>query len=684
MSEARSESRLAVASLASRAVPAFLNTVLRPPPRFAEPDETGFLSDTDRRSANARQTGLVLLLLIWMSYFGWDYYHALQNEEFRPALDKLLVLRLAGTACIVLTGAALLLWPNSRRTIAVALSSCLVALYLLSLTMIAVTVFPYNYLFYYICLPLILLFMFGAFRLESRLVYLLAGLCLFASFVFLLFAETTEAASPKSLLDFLSKSLSYYNVAASVFLISFSIIGCAVAVELERTAREAFARERLLSDRNARLAASERDTRTKTAALVKAKDELRALAERQNHAKSRFLADAAHDLRQPMQALTSLLGAARQALAAGDPARCDELLDMAEDASRLTRNSFNAVLDISRFESGFVEAEYVNFDLPTLIEEVAAPFRLTAGERGIDLRLCWNRKRRILVRSDRHLLGRVIANLLSNAIKYRDPAKGTRSGVLVGIVCLPNRVRIDVVDNGVGICETDWPRVFNPFVQLGNAERDRDKGVGLGLSIVAAVVDLLAEHRLDMQSRVGEGTRFSLELPHGDPAPTAQWRMDQTRPPGPVDLSGLYAFYVEDDPLVRESTAALLGTLGMRYELFGSLAELEAALPDVEREPDLVISDYRLPHGRTAEHVAGLIARAFDPVPPMLVLTGEMLPFEEGPWLGAGRILRKPVSPEALVAAISAACVQAAAESAAEPAGPGGPPRSEAPSAGPL
>jgi signal transduction histidine kinase/CheY-like chemotaxis protein len=675
--------------MAARAIPGILRTMLRPPPRFAPDDEAEFRADTDRQSASARQTGLVLLLMIWVSYFGWDWFHGYRNEDFRPALDEVLALRLAGMVCIFLTGAALLLWRDSRRTIAAALSLCLGGLYLLSLAMIAVTAFPYNYLFYYICLPLILLFMFGAFRLESRLVYRLAGLCLVASFVFLMFTETTGSATPKNILEYLSKSLSYYNVAALLFLLSFSLIGCAVAVELERSAREAFARERLLEDRNARLEASERDTRTKTAALIKAKDELRALAESQNVAKSRFLADAAHDLRQPMQALTNLLGAARHALGAGNAAKCDELLTLAQDASRLTRNSFNAVLDISRLESGFVRADYASFDLPALVEEVASPFRLAAAERGIDVRLRWDRDRRILVRSDRHLLGRVIGNLLSNAIKYHDPAKPGRNWVVLGIVCLPGRVRIDVVDNGVGIAEADWAKVFSPFVQLRNDERDRDKGVGLGLSIVAAIVNLLAEHRLDMRSRSGEGTRFSLELPYGDPAPEAEWRVEVTRPPGAVDLSGIYTLYVEDDSMVRASTMALLDSLGIRHEAFASLAELAAALPDLEREPDLVISDYRLPDGRTAEQVAAIVAAAFDPPPPLLVVTGEMQPFEQGAWLGAGRVLRKPVSPESLIAAISALCVAAApppsgrSAPASESSSPAAKPRSAAPFAGP-
>ncbi len=665
----------------SRAVPAILVQMFRPPPRFALAVEAEFQAESEARAGAARQTAIILLLLIWVSYFGWDSFHAYRNQLFREGVDTLFQLRIAGTVCIFLTGVSLLLWRGRRAASTLALSFCLGALYLLSLGMIAVTAFPFNYLFYFICLPLILLFMFGLFRVESRLVYALTAFCLAASFVFLLFTATTDDTSPKNLVEFLSKSLSYYNVAALIFLSSFSLIGCAVAVELERSSREAFGRERQLSEKNARLAASRRDIRVKTSALVKAKDELRSLAERQNEAKSKFLADAAHDLRQPMQALTNLLGAARHALEAGDVPKCDGLLAMAQDASRLTRTSFNAVLDISRLESGFVEAEYSTFDLPPLIEEVAAPFLATAAERGIEMRLRWDRRRRIPVRSDRHLLGRVISNLLSNAVKYSDPAKAGRSAVILGIVCLPSRLRIDVVDNGVGIAEADWAKVFSPFVQLGNQERDRDKGVGLGLSIVNAIVPLLGEHRLDMRSREGVGTRFSLELPYGD-APEAELRVEVTRPPGPVDLSGLYAFYVEDDPLVRASTIALFDALGVRHEAFGSLAELEAALPGVERDPDLLVSDYRLPDGRTAEDVVRAVERAFGAAPPLLVITGEMVSFGEGPWLGTGRILRKPVSPDALVAEIRMLCVQRAV--APEPGSPAATPRSAARSGEPL
>jgi signal transduction histidine kinase len=635
-----------------------------PPPLFEPALEAEFREESVQRWTTARNAAVALLALVWVSYFGWDYFHGYRNQDFRPALDWIFPLRAAGTLCIAAAALTLHLRGTRYGAVMGALSACGCALYLLSLAMIAVAPFPYNYLFYYICLPMMLMFLFGLFRLPSRLVYALTLFCLVASFAFLMFSQTTETVAPKNLLEYMSKSLSYYNLAALIYLFSFSVIGCAVAVELERTARAAFTRERALTDRNARMETAQRETRAKTSALVKAKDELRALAEQQNVAKSKFLADAAHDLRQPMQALTNLLGAARHALGQGDAAKADEVLALAQDASRLTRTSFNAVLDISRLESGFVEAELGDVDLPALVEEIAALCRADAQERGVALRLRWRKDRPIVVRSDRHLLGRVISNLLANAVKYSNPAKAGRSAVILGIVCLPSRVRIDIVDNGVGIAEADWARVFRPFVQLGNDERDREKGVGLGLSIVNAIIPLLGEHRLDMRSSAGSGTRFSLELPYGAAMPEAATR-ETTAVPGAIDISGLYVLYVEDDALVRQSALALFDTLGLRYEAYGSVAELEAALPTLERTPDLLLTDYRLPDGRTAEDVVRLTTAAFEAPLPLIVVTGEM----SGPgdaWLGSGRILRKPVAPEMLAAEIAAACVAARGEAASE------------------
>lgn len=634
----------------------FVPSLFRPPARFPGAVETAFQADQAERSAAARRAALVLVLFVWIAYFGWDIFHSYRNKEMRVFLPAIFALRLGGAALIGLSFAALIRRNGDDGRANLALSFCMAGLYVLALFMVADTPFPYNYQFYFICLPLIMMFMFGLFGTRSRTLYALAGFSIAASFVLLPYAQILEwnPGAEKTFDYVLFRSWNYYFLASILYLVSFASIGCAVAVERERAARDVFSRERELEALNDALRASERDTQAKTAALVKAKDELRALAERQNVAKSKFLADAAHDLRQPMQALTTLLAASRHALERGDGAKSAELLALADDASRATRSTLNAVLEISRLETGFVSADYSGFDLAGLIEEAIAPCRGFAGERGVEIRIRRPASGPAWTRSDRHLLARVVGNLVSNAIKYSDPAKPRRA-VVIGIVLLANRIRLDVVDNGLGIAEKDWPKVFQPFVQLRNPERDREKGVGLGLSIVQAIVPLLAEHRLDMRSRVGRGTRFSLELPRiAAPAEARAAPQPLVAAAPTPDLAGTYVLYVEDDALVRKATVTLLEANGILHEAFASYAEFAAALPALERTPDLLITDYRLPAGRTARDVVKAATAAFDAPLPLLVVTGEMGPIGRGKWIGSGRVLRKPVAPEALLAEISA------------------------------
>jgi two-component system, sensor histidine kinase len=627
--------------------------LFRPPARFAGETEGAFEADATARSASARRAALVLVLFVWAAYFGWDIFHSYRNKEMRQFLPEIFALRGVGVAWIILSFLALVRRTTAARTADFVLASCLAVLYVLALLMVAETPFPYNYQFYFICLPLIMMFMFALFGTRSRMLYGLAAFAVAASFVILPFAQTLEwnPAAGKTFDYFLFRSWNYYFLASILYLVSFAAIGCAVAVEREHTAREVFARERELETLNQALRDSERDTQAKTAALIKVKDELRALAERQNVAKSKFLADAAHDLRQPMQALTSLLAASRHALDQGNWAKSAELLALADDASRAARGTLSAVLEISRLETGYVSADYSCFDLAALVEEAIAPCRSAAAELGVEMRI--RARTGLLVRSDRHLLARVIGNLVSNAIKYSDPAK-PRRGVVIGLVALAGRVRLDVVDNGIGIAQTDWPKVFQPFVQLANPERDREKGVGLGLSIVGAILPLLSEHRLDMRSRKGKGTRFSLEVPLAEAGESAADIAPGSSAEAAPDLAGTYVLYVEDDALVRRATGAFFESREILYEAYGSYDELETALPTLERTPDLVITDYRLPDGRTARDVVHAITRAFDGPLPLLVITGEMGALGEAAWLGAGRVVRKPVAPETLIAQISA------------------------------
>ena len=221
-----------------------------------------------------------------------------------------------------------------------------------------------------------------------------------------------------------------------------------------------------------------------------------------------------------------------------------------------------------------------------MINEICLSIRPLADQRGVNIRLVMSKKS-CIVRSDRHLLARVLANLLSNAVKYSDSRKGDKATVIIGVVALPGRFRIDVADNGIGIVESEQENIFKPFFQIDNPEQDREKGIGLGLSIVNAIVATLDGHRLTMRSKPGLGTRFSMELPGSSLGVRHIDHVDSMS--ADVDVAGLYVLYVEDNMLVRKSTEALLHEFGVLCDVSNSLKELAEKLPKLERMPDIVL-----------------------------------------------------------------------------------------------
>jgi CheY-like chemotaxis protein len=228
--------------------------------------------------------------------------------------------------------------------------------------------------------------------------------------------------------------------------------------------------------------------------------------------------------------------------------------------------------------------------------------------------------------------------------------------VLVGAVAFADRVRIAVVDNGIGIPANKWTEVFKPFVQLHNPGHDREKGIGLGLSIVNAIVAVLPDHHLGMRSAEGVGTRFSLALPryHGQVAPSATWN---SVPQRHMELSSLFVWYVEDDEIARTATRALLDALGVLTEQAASFEALQTGLAFTERRPDLVITDYRLPGGHTACDVIALFTRRWDADIPVMILTGEAV---QQPAADFGKhvgLLKKPTSPDDFISTIERLCV---------------------------
>jgi signal transduction histidine kinase/CheY-like chemotaxis protein len=644
---------------AFRLLPSILGMFV-PPHRFLSRGfEGAFLVEYTRRFTPHRRAVLLLGFIVWVVYVGWDICHGTQNEHYHGALFEILILRAAG-ALILLLGLSILHLKRPPQEILseVVLSLVIIAVYfLITFTMTAIE-FPINYLYYYPCLLMAIMFLCGLLRLRAKVVLGILFFFVACSMITFAFVDT------KAHQQVFGGGTQYFRWYEVFYLASFALLGYAISVELERTARRSFLRERQLVRSKASIAAknaelnrlnsdledSQAEMQTKTAALVAIKEEMRLRAERDNLNKSKFLAAAAHDLRQPVQALSHYLEAADYANQDGSPDRCREFINQAQVALGLTRSSFRAILDLSELEIGAVRPRYSSFDLQDLLDETVAAFQDMARRRQVRLHVRRRSGPPVVVRSDRHLLARVLDNLVSNAIKYSDPRKGPAAAVLVGMVGLPNRTRIDIVDNGVGIAKTQWASVFDPFVQIGNPTRDREKGFGLGLSIVNAIVPLLEGHRITMASTEGRGTRFSVELPRSMEAAVGPDFSAELQGVNLLELAGTYVLYVEDDTLVARATAAMFNGCGVLHEIVASVEELGHRVKMLDRMPDVVITDYRLPDDCNAEDAIRVVRDEFGNGMPVIVLTGEVAQLEDEAWYTPEIcILRKPISPKVLL-----------------------------------
>ncbi|WP_232316331.1 ATP-binding response regulator [Candidatus Burkholderia verschuerenii] len=451
--------------------------------------------------------------------------------------------------------------------------------------------------------------------------------------------------------------------AGMFYMFNVIVIGHGVCVHAERVSRERFLSERALASlndelrgangslerKNRELEISKKDQENKTNALLALREQQMIAAQTASREKSNFLAAATHDLRQPMHALNLFLQAAAEAIRNGEYAQAERLMNECGSSSVILARLLNAVLDLSRLESGRVVPRYHVFDVRQIVEEAAAQLRPFAMSRGVEIRLRLPKEEVVCVRSDAHWLGRAVANLMSNGIKYADKGKDTKATVIVGVVHSPTRARIDVLDNGIGIPRDYFEAIFQPFFQVNNPEQDRDKGLGLGLSIVNAVVSMLDQHRIELKSTEGRGSRFSLEMPLCGPTidkPSSR-APQRSEADETAQLNGRYVLLVEDDGLVRASTEALLSQWGVLFDSAATFEEYEEILADIERFPDLIITDFRLRDAKTAREVAMASATRLGRACPCLVVTGEPTATIV-PLACDHDVLSKPVSPAEL------------------------------------
>ncbi|QCO15067.1 response regulator [Azospirillum brasilense] len=384
--------------------------------------------------------------------------------------------------------------------------------------------------------------------------------------------------------------------------------------------------------------------KTAQAALAEARRE----ADRANIGKSKFLAAASHDLRQPVQSLMLLMEAL--SARATDPAM-RKILTTMDRALGALKMLLDGLLDVSRLEAGAVEPKRTVFPVTELLDRIAANSRPVAVRKGLLLHImpCGAH-----VDSDPMLLGRILQNLVENALRYTN-----RGRILVGCRRRGGVLRIEVWDTGIGIPTDRQEDIFQEFVQVGNASRDRDQGLGLGLAVVRRLAGML-DHPVSLRSEPGRGSVFRVEVPLAD-APAPAETLPEDFPVTARMRAGARVLVVEDDPIVREGLCAMIRQWGHEAfpaDSFGEAVEALRRHPD----PDVIIADYRLGEGHTGtETIREVRRRSKRPIPGILV-TGDTTP-ERLAEAEAGKfsILHKPVLADDLRRAIALALAPAPA-----------------------
>lgn len=355
-------------------------------------------------------------------------------------------------------------------------------------------------------------------------------------------------------------------------------------------------------------------------------------AEDASRDKTRFLASASHDLRQPVHALTLFADALR---VEPTTARGRALLaDMGQSIHALTQ-LLESLIDISRLDAGVVKPAPGHFALRPLLERLHAEYLPQARAQGLAFAV--NGEDRIAY-SDPVLLEAILRNLISNAINYTPAGR-------VDVTCAyrDQAVHIDVRDTGIGIPHDRHREIFREFYQLNNPERDRSKGLGLGLAIVARLAALLG-HRIELRSAPGEGSCFSVVLPEGDALAVAKTAVanDMFEP---QDLRGMRVLVVDDEVAARRAVRALLENWGCHASLAASGAEALDAVSGGE-VPDAIIADYRLTGGKTGVDVIESVCRAIGSAVPALIVTGDTDPRRIREAQSSGHtLMHKPVQP---------------------------------------
>jgi len=364
---------------------------------------------------------------------------------------------------------------------------------------------------------------------------------------------------------------------------------------------------------------------------------------RTDHEKSRFLASASHDLRQPVHAL-GLFAATLQRRLQHSP---DEPLarNLMQAVDGLER-SFNALLDISKLDAGAIAPRLETFALRDMFRRLHMQYGGQAEFAGLGLRLSPGGKS---VTTDPQLLERIVGNLIHNAIKYT-----TRGGIAVVARSTATCVNVEVWDTGRGMAADELPRVFEEFYQVGRGERDRTHGLGMGLAIVKRLAALLG-HRLEVASTPGRGTMFRIGVPIGGLPGIQEELAPADTQPNAAHASQM-VLVVDDEEPIREGLRLLLQEWGFEVMTAADAAQAEHAVGVLEGRVDLVLTDLHLGAGPSGAAVIATVRRLCGRDVPAILVTGDAATEQvKDVALGGDPVLFKPVQPRRLFDALVAA-----------------------------
>jgi signal transduction histidine kinase/CheY-like chemotaxis protein len=392
------------------------------------------------------------------------------------------------------------------------------------------------------------------------------------------------------------------NIIAAVKRISSGGFG----THMEVTAHSPELRElqAMVNQMSESLRSYQQDMEAKVHAVTAELEHRKKEAEQANLAKSRFLAAASHDLRQPMHAISLYVENLKPQM---QGRAAEETLNKIERSILNMVELFNAILDVTKLDAGVVQPQLAPVRIRRFLLHLADEFAAEADSKGLSLRV---RAPDVWVESDGFLLERIVRNLLSNALRHT-----RQGGVLISARRCHGQLRLQIWDSGSGIAPEHQSRIFEEFYQISPEETQTRHGLGLGLSIVRRLARLLG-YPLQLHSRLGQGTVFSLDVPILANGPA------DIDPPGEDSKATLKgcAVVVDDDPAVLDALGRLLRQWGMEV---CPLHNLHQVMHELRTAPDVVLVDYQLLNGETGLMVAREVHKRWGAHIPIVLITGD-------------------------------------------------------------